>query len=86
MTTILWILFCLCMTFVYMLSVQAATENKFRLKTGAKGDICLKCHEPFREKLKARFVHTPVKIGECSGCHNPHTSPEGKLLDEVSTR
>ncbi|RJQ49026.1 MAG: cytochrome C [Nitrospiraceae bacterium] len=61
-------------------------EDKFKLKAGAQGELCLKCHETFREKLKERFVHTPVKIGECSGCHNPHTSSHGKLLDDVSSR
>jgi len=80
---VLMLFFIMC---VFMISVQASTENKFRLKPGAKGEICLKCHEPFKEKLKSAFVHTPVKNGECSGCHNPHTSAEGKLLDTVSTR
>ncbi len=69
-----------------MISAPASPENKFRLKTGAKGEICLKCHEGFKEKLKDRFVHTPVKTGECSGCHNPHTSYYGNLLDNVSER
>ncbi|MEW6599876.1 MAG: cytochrome c3 family protein [Nitrospirota bacterium] len=70
----------------FMTSSLAAADNKFRLKAGAAGEICLKCHEPFKEKLKARYLHTPVRNGECSGCHNPHTSPQGNLLDEVSTR
>ena len=50
------------------------------LKPGAKGKICLNCHVTFQEKLKLPFVHTPVKAGDCSGCHNPHTSSHGKLL------
>lgn len=58
------------------------SEDKFRLKPGAKGKVCLTCHETFKEKLKLPFVHTPVKAGDCSDCHNPHTSAHGKLLAE----
>src|SRR5512140_257831 len=57
-------------------------QDKFRLKPGAKGKICLTCHEGFKEKLKLPFLHTPVKQGDCSDCHNPHTSSHGKLLAE----
>jgi DmsE family decaheme c-type cytochrome len=57
-----------------------AAENKFRLKPGAEGKVCLDCHSDFAQKLKSRFVHTPVKSGECTGCHSPHASAHGKLL------
>jgi len=67
-----------------IVSMAAATfaysQDKFRLKPGAKGRVCLNCHEAFKEKLNLPFVHTPVKKGECSDCHNPHTSAHGKLL------
>jgi predicted CXXCH cytochrome family protein len=59
-----------------------SAQNPFRLKPDAKGKLCLSCHDRFSEKLKKQFVHTPVKTGECSECHNPHTSSHGKLLDE----
>lgn len=62
------------------------SQDKFRLKPGAKGKVCLNCHEAFREKLKLPFVHTPVKKGDCSDCHNPHTSSHGKLLAEDVNR
>ncbi|MBP2674774.1 MAG: cytochrome family protein, partial [Deltaproteobacteria bacterium] len=55
-------------------------QDKFRLKPGAKGKVCLECHDAFKAKMKLPFVHTPVKAGECSDCHNPHTSSHGKLL------
>ena len=58
----------------------AHAQNKFRLKPGAAGKVCLDCHSDFAEKLKSKFVHTPVKTGNCSGCHSPHTSAHGKLL------
>ncbi|MGA2515215.1 MAG: cytochrome c3 family protein [Thermodesulfobacteriota bacterium] len=57
-------------------------QNKFKLKPGAQGQLCLNCHDTFKEKLKNPFVHTPVKTGDCTGCHNPHTSSHGKLLAE----
>jgi DmsE family decaheme c-type cytochrome len=54
--------------------------NDFRLKAGAEGRICLKCHEDFADILKKRSVHTPVAKLECSSCHNPHTSSHDKML------
>jgi len=61
-------------------------QNKFRLKPGASGQLCLNCHEDFKEKLKNPFIHTPVKTGDCSECHNPHAASHGKLLDEDANR
>lgn len=63
-------------------SVAYSQQNKYKLKMGATGKLCLDCHDKFQEKLKSKFVHTPVKNGECSECHNPHTSSHGKLLYE----
>jgi len=60
--------------------------NKFKLRPGATGKLCLECHDAFKEKLKSQFVHTPVKNGECSECHDPHTSPHGKLLSEDTSK
>jgi DmsE family decaheme c-type cytochrome len=57
-------------------------QNKFKLKPGAQGKLCLECHDNFNEKLKDPFIHTPVKAGDCSECHNPHTASHGKLLDQ----
>ena len=58
----------------------AQAQNKYKLKPGAEGKLCVSCHADFAEKLKRKFVHTPVKTEECTGCHNPHTSNHGKLL------
>src|SRR5512138_1749086 len=55
---------------------------KFKLKPGATGKLCLKCHVATQETVKKPFVHTPLKTGDCAGCHNPHTSSHGKLLAE----
>ncbi len=58
----------------------AHAQNKFRLKPGAAGTVCFDCHSDFAEKLKSKFVHTPVKTGDCAGCHSPHASAHEKLL------
>jgi DmsE family decaheme c-type cytochrome len=60
----------------------AFPQDRFRLQKGAKGKLCLKCHAKFEEKLKSPSIHTPVKEGECTSCHNPHASSHGKLLAE----
>lgn len=67
----------LCLVFV---PGQGRSANKFKLKMGARGELCLNCHEDFKGKLGKRFVHTPVGEGECTGCHDPHTSKHGALL------
>ena len=41
----------------------APVEDKFHLKTGAKGKVCLGCHTDFEDKLKLPSVHTPVTAG-----------------------
>lgn len=59
-----------------------AGQDPFKLKPGGRGKVCLNCHVSFQEKIGASFVHTPVKQGDCSGCHNPHTSSHQKLLGD----
>ncbi len=70
----------LAITSILIVTLAYAQQNKFKLKPGAQGKLCLECHDNFKEKLKNQFIHTPVKSGECSECHNPHTSSHGKLL------
>jgi predicted CXXCH cytochrome family protein len=71
----------LAVSLLFMLP-SAHGEDKFKLKPGAKGKICLTCHVAFQDKLKEPHVHTPVKAGDCSDCHNPHASDHGNLLEE----
>jgi len=71
------------LTLVALVALGVSTahaQNKYKLKPGAEGKLCLSCHADFGEKMKSKFVHTPVKTAECSGCHNLHTSTHGKLL------
>jgi predicted CXXCH cytochrome family protein len=58
----------------------AQKAARFKLQPGADGKVCFECHADFQQKLKKSFVHTPVKGGDCTSCHNPHASEHGKLL------
>ncbi len=55
-------------------------QNPYRLKDPDQTKICLGCHTDFAQKLKKPFVHGAVQAGDCSGCHDPHTSSHPKLL------
>lgn len=61
-------------------SVASGQQNPYRLKDTDQKQSCLACHGGFEEKLKKPFVHSPVRTGACSGCHDPHASSHAKLL------
>jgi len=44
--------------------------------TAAK-DLCAACHDNF---LKGSHFHGPAAVGACQTCHEPHNSPNVKLL------
>lgn len=44
--------------------------------------LCEKCHQPVD---KFEYKHTPVKRGECVGCHDPHQSDAPKQLKKAKT-
>lgn len=67
-------------------AMPASSQEDFKLKPGARGKICLGCHVTFEETMKLPSVHTPVKAGSCSDCHNPHAATHGQLLDENPDR
>lgn len=53
-------------------------KGKKTFKLIEKGaDLCKMCHTAFGSK---KYVHDPVKSGECTSCHDPHESDEAKLL------
>lgn len=58
----------------------SGSEDPLRLKPGARGKLCLGCHSDFEGRLALPSVHTPVRRGDCTGCHSPHASSHGKLL------
>jgi predicted CXXCH cytochrome family protein len=65
---------------LFVAAPGARAQNPYRLKPGGGGAACFDCHPDFQDKLKSKFVHTPVKTGNCAGCHSPHASNHGKLL------
>lgn len=53
-----------------------AQGRSFRLLE--EGDLlCFQCHDRYRNKLT---IHSPVKEGECTACHNPHGSEDSPVL------
>jgi predicted CXXCH cytochrome family protein len=63
---------------------SASAANDFRLKPGARGKLCVECHDAFDEVLARRHLHTPVKEGDCASCHSPHTSKYEMMLSARS--
>ncbi len=61
-------------------SLARSQQNPYRLKDPDQKKLCLTCHTDFQEKLKKRCVHTALRSGECSDCHEAHVSSHGKLL------
>jgi predicted CXXCH cytochrome family protein len=53
----------------------------FKLVATGKA-LCEKCHQPVD---KFEYKHTPVKKGECGGCHDPHQSDAPKQLKKAKT-
>lgn len=50
---------------------------------GAVNDLCLGCHDDFKDILARKSTHAAA-TASCSNCHNPHNSTQPKLLvDEV---
>lgn len=66
--------------FGVLLVSTSFAANKFKLAEGARGKLCLSCHESFKEKMDKPFLHSPLADGDCTGCHSPHTSDHGKLM------
>jgi predicted CXXCH cytochrome family protein len=52
-----------------------------KLKAKGQKEACYACHDNFEkeEEGKKKYLHTPVKAGECTGCHDPHFSIRPKL-------
>jgi len=52
----------------------------------AQGEVCATCHEDIAAgREQATSSHQPVSRGECSSCHNPHTSKLPTLLRAPDT-
>ena len=54
-----------------------SSKNAKLLKAAAPA-LCFKCHD--KEDFEGKFVHGPVKSGQCLTCHQPHASDNQGLL------
>jgi len=61
-------------------AAPAYPQHKVTLQPGARGTQCLKCHEDVAKKTKQRSVHPLLRKGDCTACHDPHTSSHKNLL------
>ena len=43
-----------------------------------KNNVCFACHD--EKAFRAAFVHTAVKQGKCTGCHDPHMGTRDKFV------
>ena len=43
-------------------------------------DLCYSCHEASKEEHDLKYKHKPAKIGQCSECHEVHSSNDPRLV------
>lgn len=62
-------------------AVMHQTSEKGALKQGTVLATCGNCHKD-KQAAVSKFAHMPLGEGkmECSSCHNPHGSPNEKML------
>lgn len=62
-------------------AVMHQTSEKGALKRGTVLATCGNCHKD-KQAAVSKFAHMPLGEGkmECSSCHNPHGSPNEKML------
>ena len=63
---------------VYM-GVSFAADPKLK-QSGS--ELCFSCHEEERTAFNKQHVHSPVRDGDCTVCHNPHTAKYEFMLSE----
>ena len=64
--------------------IDPLTQNKLFVKS-SQGEVCFQCHKQRRAQMQ-RSAHMPMREGKiaCASCHNPHGSPNPKLLQASS--
>lgn len=62
-------------------AVMHPSSERGNLREGSVLATCGRCHQQ-RQAQQLRFAHMPLGEGkmECTSCHNPHGSPNEKLL------
>ena len=75
--------FIACVAGAVILAIRAipSPAGAAEVKLKAKGiKLCEICHSDLQERFRKPVMHTPVKSGDCTGCHNPHASKAKHLL------
>jgi len=59
------------------------TGNKFMLRGKTVADSCKQCH---KIGLNMQYMHGPAAVGQCTICHDAHSSDHDKLLTMDASR
>src|SRR3972149_11790179 len=71
---------------VIALSVFVGIDYAHAANVRDTKSLCLECHSKAASLREKPVVHSPVKEGKCTACHNPHASKySGLLADSDST-
>jgi len=59
-------------------------SNQTHLLANRADAVCLTCHKEMAKTLAgAKFLHGPIRAGECSACHDAHGAQHANLLDRA---
>jgi predicted CXXCH cytochrome family protein len=59
-------------------------SNQKHLLANRTDVVCVACHQPMQKTLAAsKFLHGPIRAGECSACHDAHGGQHPALLDRA---
>jgi predicted CXXCH cytochrome family protein len=64
---------------------KRARGTKIRLR-GLGATLCYACHSDTETEFAQKSIHTPIKKGDCSGCHDPHMSNNKAMLIEKDNK
>lgn len=60
--------------------VEQEDDETEILLTVEGNELCFTCHEDKRPQPAQLSVHSPVRTGQCTACHDPHSTQSAHLL------